>query len=43
MLQNTFALSTIAAKFMSLAQVVKEAIWLHGFLDDLALMSYISC
>ena len=36
-MQHTFALSTIEAKFMSLAEVVKEPISLHGFLGDLGI------
>ena len=30
-LQHTIALSTTEPEFMSLAETVKEAIWLHGF------------
>ena len=35
-LQSVVALSTTEAEFMSLTEAVKEAIWLHGFLGDLA-------
>jgi len=36
-LQHTVALSTTEVEFMSLAEAVKEAIWLHGFLGDLGI------
>ena len=36
-MQHTFALSTIEAKFMSLAEVVKVPIWLHCFLGHLGI------
>ena len=29
------ALSTTDAEYMSITEAVKEAIWLHGLLDDL--------
>ena len=36
-LQHTIALSTTEAEFMSLTEAAKEAIWLHGFLNDLGI------
>ena len=36
-MQHTVALSTTEVEFMSLAEAVKEAIWLHGFLGDLGI------
>ena len=34
-LQSTVALSTTEAKYMAMTEVMKEAIWLQGLLDDL--------
>jgi hypothetical protein len=36
-LQLTIALSTMEAKYMAVAKVVKEAIWLRGLVSDLGL------
>ena len=36
-MQHTDALSTTEAKFISLSEVAKEVIWLHGFLGDLGI------
>ena len=36
-MQHTIALSTTGIEFMSLAEVVKEPISLHGFLGDLGI------
>ena len=36
-LQSTVTLSTMEAKYMSIIEVMKEAIWLQGLLDDLGI------
>ena len=36
-LQSTVALSTTEAKYMAITEVMKEAIWLQGLLDDLGI------
>ena len=34
-LQKTITLSTTETKYVAIAEVGKEMIWLHGFLDEL--------
>jgi len=34
-LQSTVALSTLEAEYMAMTEVMKEAIWIQGLLDDL--------
>ena len=36
-LQSTVALSTIEVEYMAMTEVMKEAIWLQGLLDDLGI------
>ena len=36
-LQSTVALSTTEAEYMAVTEAVKEAIWLHGLLDELGI------
>ena len=36
-LQSTVALSTTKAEYMAMTEVMKEAIWLQGLLDDLGI------
>lgn len=37
-LQSTVALSTTEAEYMAVTEAVREAIWLHGLLEDLGLI-----
>jgi hypothetical protein len=37
-LQNTVALSTTEAEYMAVADAIKEAIWLHGLIEDLGIL-----
>jgi hypothetical protein len=37
-LQTTVALSTTEAEYMAVADAIKEAIWLHGLIEDLGIL-----
>lgn len=37
-LQSTVALSTAEAKYMAVIEAIKEAIWLHGLVEDLRIV-----
>jgi hypothetical protein len=37
-LQTTVALSTTKAEYMAVADAIKEAIWLHGLVEDLGIL-----
>jgi hypothetical protein len=37
-LQTTVALSTTEAEYMAVANAIKEAIWLHGLIEDLGIL-----
>ena len=37
-LQTTIALSTTEAEYMAMTEAIKEAIWLHGLIEDLGIL-----
>jgi hypothetical protein len=37
-LQTTVALSTTEAEYMAVADAIKNAIWLHGLVEDLGIL-----
>ena len=45
-LQSTIALSTTEAEYMAVTEAIKEAIWLHGLIEDLGILQehiYVFC